>query len=464
MRLAATSRVSEVSASPHVADVLAWYDRHRRQLPWRAAPGRAADPYRVWLSEIMLQQTTVKAVGPYYRRFLDRFPTIRELAQAELDDVLKLWAGLGYYARARNLHGCAKAVIERHGGRFPASEAALRELPGIGDYTAAAIAAIAFDQRATPVDGNIERVIARLHAVEQELPGAKPLIRQLAAALTPQRRAGDFAQALMDLGSTICTPKQPACALCPWTNACKARARGDADTFPRKTPKIAGKLRRGAAFVVLRADGQMLVRTRAARGLLGGMTEVPNSAWTHDFDEDTALDHAPQFLSLGTGKAVAFGGSVQRATSPRVHPKSGLPDFGPLSSGRSRKHPTSTERSAEANRGRVRGTLSESKSSREPLTPTLSPQAGRGRLRQPTWRRIPGVVRHVFTHFPLELTIYRLEVPARTKAPAHMRWIAVEGLGSEALPNLMRKVITHADVEVKAVGWVERSETHRDRA
>jgi A/G-specific adenine glycosylase len=328
----------------------------------------------------MLQQTTVKAVGPYYGRFLDRFPTIRELAQAELDDVLKLWAGLGYYARARNLHGCAKAVIERHGGRFPASEAALRELPGIGDYTAAAIAAIAFDQRATPVDGNIERVIARLHAVEQELPGAKPLIRQLAAALTPQRRAGDFAQALMDLGSTICTPKQPACALCPWTNACKARARGDADTFPRKTPKIAGKLRRGAAFVVLRADGQMLVRTRATKGLLGGMTEVPNSAWTHDFNEDTALEHAPSLPSKSN------------------------------------------------------------------------------------WRRIPGVVRHVFTHFPLELTIYRVEVPARTKAPAHMRWIAVEGLGSEALPNLMRKVITHADVEVKAVGWVERSETHRDRA
>jgi A/G-specific adenine glycosylase len=380
MRLAATRSVSEVSASPRVADVLAWYDRHRRQLPWRSAPGRAADPYRVWLSEIMLQQTTVKAVVPYYRRFLDRFPSIRDLAQAELDDVLKLWAGLGYYARARNLHGCAKAVVARHGGRFPASEAALRELPGIGDYTAAAIAAIAFDQPATPVDGNIERVIARLHAVEQELPRAKPLIRQLAAALTPQRRAGDFAQALMDLGSTICTPKQPACALCPWTNACSARARGDADTFPRKTPKIAGKLRRGAAFVVLRADGKLLVRTRAMRGLLGGMTEVPSSAWTHDFDDMTALDHAPRLRSKSN------------------------------------------------------------------------------------WRRIPGVVRHVFTHFPLELTVYRVEVPARTKAPAHMRWIAIEGLGSEALPNVMRKVIAHADVEVKPVGWGERSETHRDRA
>jgi A/G-specific adenine glycosylase len=369
MRLAATRSVSEVSASPHVADVLAWYDRHRRHLPWRAPPGRAADPYRVWLSEIMLQQTTVKAVGPYYMRFLDRFPTIRELAQAELDDVLKLWAGLGYYARARNLHGCAKAVVAHHGGRFPASEAALRELPGIGDYTAAAIAAIAFDQPATPVDGNIERVIARLHAVEQELPGAKPLIRQLAAALTPAQRAGDFAQALMDLGSTICTPKQPACALCPWTAACKARARGDADTFPRKTPKIAGKLRRGAAFVVLRADGQLLVRTRAAKGLLGGMTEVPNSAWTHDFDNMTALDHAPRLRS------------------------------------------------------------------------------------KPNWRRIPGVVRHVFTHFPLELVVYRASVPSKTAAPAGTRWIPMAGLAAEALPNLMRKVIAHADVE--SVGWAK---------
>jgi A/G-specific adenine glycosylase len=328
----------------------------------------------------MLQQTTVKAVGPYYARFLARFPTIRELAQAELDDVLRLWAGLGYYARARNLHGCAKAVVERHDGRFPASEAALRELPGIGDYTAAAIAAIAFDQRATPVDGNIERVIARLNAVEQELPGAKPLIRQLAAALTPQRRAGDFAQALMDLGSTICTPKQPACALCPWTNACKARARGDADTFPRKTPKIAGKLRRGAAFVVLRADGQLLVRTRAARGLLGGMTEVPNSVWAHDFDDMTALEHAPRLRS------------------------------------------------------------------------------------KPNWRRIPGVVRHVFTHFPLELVVYHAGVPIKTVAPVGARWVAVAGLNAEALPNLMRKVITHADVEVRPVGWVERSDTHRDRA
>jgi A/G-specific adenine glycosylase len=450
MRLAATRRVSEVSASSRVADVLAWYDRHRRQLPWRAAPGRAADPYRVWLSEIMLQQTTVKAVGPYYRRFLDRFPTIGDLAQAELDDVLKLWAGLGYYARARNLHGCAKAVVERHGGRFPASEPALRELPGIGDYTAAAIAAIAFDQPATPVDGNIERVIARLHAVEQELPGAKPLIRKLAAALTPRQRAGDFAQALMDLGSTICTPKQPACALCPWTNACSARARGDAETFPRKTPKIAGKLRRGAAFVVLRADGQLLVRTRAARGLLGGMTEVPNSAWTHDFDDMTALDHAPQ---LGNHRSA-------QSPSPRVRGEGrGEGLFRRIGFAESPPHPTSVpsvDLSPHAGRGGSRRRKSSPKSDCD-----LSVH---DRERQAIWRRIPGVVRHVFTHFPLELTVYRVELPARTKAPAHMRWVAIEGLGSEALPNLMRKVIAHANVEMKPVGWVERSETHRDGA
>ena len=360
--------MSEVSASAHVADVLAWYDRHRRHLPWRAPPGRAADPYRVWLSEIMLQQTTVKAVGPYYARFLDRFPTIRDLAQAEPPDVLQLLAGLGYYARRATCMAAPRRWSNATADDFRKRSGAT-ELPGIGDYTAAAIAAIAFDQPATPVDGNIERVIARLHAVEQELPGAKPLIRQLAAALTPQRRAGDFAQALMDLGSTICTPKQPACALCPWTNACRARARGDADTFPRKTPKIAGKLRRGAAFVVLRANGQLLVRTRATRGLLGGMTEVPNSAWTHDFDEDTALDHAPQLRS------------------------------------------------------------------------------------KPNWRRIQGVVRHVFTHFPLELVVYRASVPSKTAAPAGTRWIPMAGLAAEALPNLMRKVIAHADVE--SVGWTK---------
>ena len=269
--------------------LLAWYDRHRRVLPWRARKGERADPYRVWLSEIMLQQTTVKAVAPYYARFLERFPTVMQLAAARLDEVLSLWAGLGYYARARNLHACARAVAAQHGGVFPDTEDGLLALPGIGAYTAAAIAAIAFDRRASPVDGNIERVIARLFAVEEELPAAKPRIRALAEQLTPARRAGDFAQAMMDLGATICTPKKPACVLCPWSAPCAARSRGDQESFPRKAEKKAGVLRRGAAFVVLR-DDHILLRTRPEKGLLGRMTEVPTTEWSRDVDGSSAAD------------------------------------------------------------------------------------------------------------------------------------------------------------------------------
>jgi A/G-specific adenine glycosylase len=282
---------------PDPSVLLAWYDHHRRALPWRSGPGERPDPYRVWLSEIMLQQTTVKAVAPYYLRFLHRFPTVERLAAAPLDDVLKAWAGLGYYARGRNLHACARAVVERHGGRFPDSEEALRKLPGIGTYTAAAIAAIAFDRPAVAVDGNVERVIARLHAIDQPLPAAKPLIWHLAQALTPQHRPGDFAQAMMDLGATICTPKQPACILCPWNEPCAARARGEPALFPRKAPKTERRLRRGAAFVVVRADGWVLLRTRPQHGLLGGMTEVPTTPWSEAFDARSALAAAPRLIS-----------------------------------------------------------------------------------------------------------------------------------------------------------------------
>lgn len=284
----------EKPANPpdRAALLLAWYDRHRRSLPWRAERGAVSDPYRVWLSEIMLQQTTVKAVGPYFEKFTARWPDVAALAAASLDDVLRMWAGLGYYSRARNLHACATAVLHDHGGAFPDTEEGLRSLPGVGPYTAAAIAAIAFDRRTMPVDGNIERVVARLFAVEEPLPQAKPRIRALAATLLGPARAGCSAQALMDLGAGICTPKKPACALCPLSEGCAARGRGDQETFPRKAPKKTGALRRGAAFVVRRGN-EVLVRSRPPKGLLGGMTEVPTSEWRAGHDDGAALKAAP---------------------------------------------------------------------------------------------------------------------------------------------------------------------------
>jgi A/G-specific adenine glycosylase len=283
---------SVAGAADRPALLLAWYDRHRRKLPWRAPPGERADPYRVWLSEIMLQQTTVKAVGPYFEKFVTRWPDITALARASLDDVLRMWAGLGYYSRARNLHACAVVVMRDYGGVFPDTEEGLRALPGIGPYTAAAIAAIAFDRHTMPVDGNIERVVSRLYAVEDALPQAKPRIAELAATLLGSSRAGDSAQALMDLGTSICTPKNPACSLCPLNDGCAARARGIQGTFPRKAPKKTGALRRGAAFVVTRGT-ELLVRSRPEKGLLGGMTEVPTSDWIAALDDKAALKQAP---------------------------------------------------------------------------------------------------------------------------------------------------------------------------
>jgi A/G-specific adenine glycosylase len=349
------TNVNAGARKDHAAGLLAWYDRHRRRLPWRALPGECADPYRVWLSEIMLQQTTVATVGPYFARFLARWPDVEALAAATLDDVLHAWQGLGYYARARNLHACAQAVVARHGGTFPASEAQLRALPGIGAYTAGAIAAIAFNHHAAPVDGNIERVIARLYAVTIPLPEAKPELRRLAAALVPADRPGDFAQAAMDLGATICTPQKPKCVLCPWRAECRARREGIAEDLPARRPKRAKPLRRGVAFWAVRGDGAVLLRRRPANGLLGGMMEVPSSEWV--------------------------SGALDRAAAEQAAPVSAR------------------------------------------------------------WSALPGVVRHSFTHFDLELMVLTGKT-RQTKADGV--WVQPDALGAQALPTVMKKVIAFA--------------------
>ncbi len=338
------------------ARLLGWYDRHHRSLPWRVADGTRPDPYRIWLSEVMLQQTTVAAVIPYYQEFLRRWPTVADLAAAPLDDVLHAWAGLGYYARARNLHRCAQTVASWRGGAFPDDEAGLRKLPGIGDYTAAAIAAISFDRPAVVMDGNIERVMARLFDHREPLPAAKPALKRLAASLTPKARPGDHAQALMDLGATICTPRKPACGICPWMEACAARLAGSAESLPAKLEKPARPLRRGIAFWAVRGDGAILLRRRPEAGLLGGMMEVPSTAW--------------------------------------------------------RETPWSVAEAA-----------------------TEAPLAA-------DWRLLPGLVRHGFTHFQLELTVAAGKV--RSGALARGLWCPLDRLAEHALPTLMRKVVRHA--------------------
>ena len=266
------------------ARLMRWYDAQARDLPWRVPPHEAvrgvrADPYRVWLSEVMLQQTTVAAVRAYYAAFTIRWPTVQALARAEHADVMAQWAGLGYYARARNLLKCAGEVADNHGGRFPDTVDGLRALPGIGPYTAAAIAAIAFDRPAVVVDGNVERVMARLFDVHTPLPAAKGELTALAGSLTPQLRAGCHAQAVMDLGATVCTPRNPACGVCPLITDCKARAAGTAQSLPRKTPKAAKPVRVGIAYIARRSDGAWLLETRPAKGLLGGMLGWPGSDW-----------------------------------------------------------------------------------------------------------------------------------------------------------------------------------------
>lgn len=263
--------------------LLSWYDAHTRVMPWRVSPqdraaGHRPDPYRVWLSEVMLQQTTVAAVRDYFHRFTARWPTVRALAAAEDASVMAEWAGLGYYARARNLLKCARAVVADHAGQFPDTREALLTLPGIGPYTAAAIAAIAFDRPATVVDGNVERVISRLRRVETPLPAAKPELTALAARLTPATRSGDYAQAIMDLGATICTPRRPACSLCPWSPACLGRAEGIQADLPRKSPKADKPTRHGTLWLGHR-DGAVLLERRPDKGLLGGMLGIPGDAW-----------------------------------------------------------------------------------------------------------------------------------------------------------------------------------------
>jgi A/G-specific adenine glycosylase len=274
--------------------LLRWYDAHKRRLPWRAEAGETPDPYRVWLSEIMLQQTTVAAVRPYFEKFVTLWPTVAALADADEAEVMAAWAGLGYYARARNLIACARQVAML--GAFPDSEDALRALPGIGRYTAAAIAAIAFGRRAVVVDGNVERIVARLFAVEQPLPGARPALYGLTATITPERRNGDFAQAMMDLGATICTPRSPACGLCPLFDRCAARLRNAQADFPVKAAKAAKPRREGVAYWLQHDDHVLLVR-RPARGMLGGMLALPSAAWAGEAgdgdDRAAAIASAP---------------------------------------------------------------------------------------------------------------------------------------------------------------------------
>ena len=303
-----TDPASKETAAADASLLLEWYDRHHRTLPWRTSPADAAlgvfpEPYHVWLSEIMLQQTTVGAVKDYFTAFLARWPTVADLAAADEDDILKAWAGLGYYSRARNLHKCARTVVDEYGGRFPETVPELKSLPGIGDYTAAAIAAIAFDEPVAVVDGNIERIIARLYRIDEALPAAKKPIKQRMGDLTPQERPGDFAQAMMDLGASLCSPKKPACALCPFTGACAAEAVGDMERYPVKAPKKEKPTRRGAAFLIRRGDGALWLIKRPGKGLLASMAAVPTTDWFdkkagEGFDPATALEKAPDGLAF----------------------------------------------------------------------------------------------------------------------------------------------------------------------
>jgi A/G-specific adenine glycosylase len=339
------------------AKLLAWYDRSHRAMPWRVPPGALAagvrpDPYGVWLSEIMLQQTTVAAVKSYFLKFIQLWPTVSDLAAAGEDDVLKAWAGLGYYSRARNLKKCADEIVRDHNGAFPDTAEALSNLPGIGPYTSAAIASIAFDERVPVVDGNVERVFTRLFAIKTPIPAAKPEIRQRVADLMPPARPGDYAQALMDLGATLCSPRKPSCLLCPLNADCQAFKSGNPEAFPVKLPKSAKPLRRGAAFVAFNAANEVLLTKRGPKGLLASMSQVPTSDWSSRTNGISTRDAAP-FAA----------------------------DWKPR-----------------------------------------------------------GSIRHVFTHFELELSVF--SASTAIPAPSGHWWSA--DIASEALPSLMKKVIAAA--------------------
>jgi len=278
--------------------LLAWYDKEKRTLPWRIRPedrtaGAVADPYKIWLSEIMCQQTTTKAASAYWHKFLKLWPKIDNLASAPRDDILTAWAGLGYYARARNLHKCAQLICSEYNGAFPDTEAELLRLPGVGPYSAAAIAGICYGEATNVVDGNVERVISRMFCVETLLPKAKPKIRVLASSLADASRPGDYAQALMDLGAHICKPKNPKCEICPWSFACEASISGNMENYPRRRPKPARPVRYGAAFFI-KNNSCIWLRKRSENGLLGGMVELPGTDWTSNKPSiDVWLSQAP---------------------------------------------------------------------------------------------------------------------------------------------------------------------------
>jgi len=334
--------------------ILAWYDRYRRVLPWRAPAGQMADPYHVWLSEIMLQQTTVATVGPYFLYFRKRWPTVDHLAAADLDDILHGWQGLGYYARARNMLRCAKIVSEDLNGYFPNNERALRNLPGIGAYTSSAIA---FGKPANVVDGNVERVMARFYAIEEPLPGCKDSLRALSAKIAPRTvrgRPGDFAQAVMDLGATVCMSKNPKCGSCPWQRGCAAQKADIQKELPRRVKKAAKPVRRGVAFWVIRDDGSILLRRRPDKGLLGGMIEVPSTDWLER-----------EWTTANAKKTAPIKAS---------------------------------------------------------------------------WTLLPGIVRHTFTHFDLEISILAARV-CDEENPKNAIWVAPDRLGKHALPTVMKKIV-----------------------